>query len=700
MSEEAKTLEEPRTLLDLATHTAELLRRQFDSEAEWSVVVATSLNKQFQKCERVAIIIKKRARKSTVKDLTFTCILELPHSPSAVQQDVKSNCVCYKYYGFQNTDFPDDPAVYSTSESWLNPNDTKTRSWRGWRSLQYGYSIPTLFPRDCFEAKTLDYVCNALQKKESTDRHSPQNRWRQHLTERSRCLWTLPELLRDDLTEEEEHEEQEANQHKATSQNLFEFYGPQMDVGSLLRDGWIAPARRPETAATTVQPLPPRPVPPLNPIAYVLYAGQRDSSSILSKLPLFLVQKIYVDHVVPFYKSQINYSGVFASVVARVKFPPPTGIQINMMPIIIGNTFSIPEEYRAYIPLLLACPVNRQEFGKIGYLTIHESEIATDQTSQRRRGIHTESPGVVHYCPDTYTVVQPGKWAEQMQAPLTVAWGRGIYHEGFGCESTFEGGLYMASNVDQSTKVWNCEITSSSATVDRHGGLKEEVHYFLDEGNCLSAGEMCWMTDATPHASLPLKKGTQRQYFRLVTSEVSAWYAEHSTKNPLGIVPPEGVVILQGSKFVGDATKKGHDTVEMRATVGEETSTTCGGESKATEANSSVKTFSDPRFGPKKKRAVWQKRPEPAPAPGAAAPAAAPAAAAPAAAPTSATLGQYTYAQLKGNPCEVQSDIDVKVKETYLSDAEFQDVFKMDRTAFGGQPGWKKKKAKVGAGLF
>ena len=85
------------------------------------------------------------------------------------------------------------------------------------------------------------------------------------------------------------------------------------------------------------------------------------------------------------------------------------------------------------------------------------------------------------------------------------------------------------------------------------------------------------------------------------------------------------------------------------------------------------------------------KAPESAPAPGAAAPAAA---------PTSATLGQYTYAQLKGNPCEVQSDIDVKVKETYLSDAEFQDVFKMDRTAFGGQPGWKKKKAKVGAGLF
>ena len=85
------------------------------------------------------------------------------------------------------------------------------------------------------------------------------------------------------------------------------------------------------------------------------------------------------------------------------------------------------------------------------------------------------------------------------------------------------------------------------------------------------------------------------------------------------------------------------------------------------------------------------KAPESAPAPGAAAPAAV---------PTSATLGQYTYAQLKGNPCEVQNDIVLKVKETYLSDVEFQNVFKMDRTAFGGQPGWKKKKAKISAGLF
>ena len=41
----------------------------------------------------------------------------------------------------------------------------------------------------------------------------------------------------------------------------------------------------------------------------------------------------------------------------------------------------------------------------------------------------------------------------------------------------------------------------------------------------------------------------RRQYFRLVTSEVSVWYEEHSTPNPLGIKPPDSVKIIKGNKF-------------------------------------------------------------------------------------------------------------------------------------------------------
>lgn len=89
------------------------------------------------------------------------------------------------------------------------------------------------------------------------------------------------------------------------------------------------------------------------------------------------------------------------------------------------------------------------------------------------------------------------------------------------------------------------------------------------------------------------------------------------------------------------------------------------------------------------------KAPEPEPAP------AAPVAAKPVAVVAAAAVpGTFTYAQLKGNPCEVHGDINPKSKEDYLSDAEFQEVFKMDRAAFNAQAGWKKKKAKVSAGLF
>ena len=61
---------------------------------------------------------------------------------------------------------------------------------------------------------------------------------------------------------------------------------------------------------------------------------------------------------------------------------------------------------------------------------------------------------------------------------------------------------------------------------------------------------MYWITDRTPHESLPLKEETYRQYFRLVTHQVSLWFEDHSTKNPLGLVPdPKITKIVKGSKF-------------------------------------------------------------------------------------------------------------------------------------------------------
>jgi len=73
-------------------------------------------------------------------------------------------------------------------------------------------------------------------------------------------------------------------------------------------------------------------------------------------------------------------------------FPPANGINVNMMPFIMGQPDSIPAAYRQYWPLIKGCNLSRSEEQKVGYLTIQESWVPARQ-SQRRRGLHIDSPG-------------------------------------------------------------------------------------------------------------------------------------------------------------------------------------------------------------------------------------------------------------------------------------------------------------------
>ena len=65
-----------------------------------------------------------------------------------------------------------------------------------------------------------------------------------------------------------------------------------------------------------------------------------------------------------------------------------------------------------------------------------------------------------------------------------------------------------------------------------------------------------WLTDRTPHESLPLEKTQRRQFFRLVSSEVSVWYSKHSTPNPLGV--KADCKIVNRDKFTGEEWDGGH----------------------------------------------------------------------------------------------------------------------------------------------
>merc|ERR1712129_123979 len=105
----------------------------------------------------------------------------------------------------------------------------------------------------------------------------------------------------------------------------------------------------------------------------------------------------------------------------------------------------------------------------------------------------------------------------------------------------------MASNVSNTCAVWNCAIdegddekkNDSEDTIVGKNGSLEHMRSMMpnDKKYLLEAHKLYWMTDRTPHEALPMEKSGWRQFFRLVSPNLSVWYEQHSTKNPIGIVP-------------------------------------------------------------------------------------------------------------------------------------------------------------------
>lgn len=226
--------------------------------------------------------------------------------------------------------------------------------------------------------------------------------------------------------------------------------------------------------------------------------------------------------------------------IGRATFPAPQDININMMPFIMGKEDSLPEAYRHYWPLIEQCNVPKKENGKICYLTIQESQVAAGQC-QRRSGAHIESPG---------TIKQGGEYREQRYN-----WGCGaIIHDG----SQVEGGIYMASNISNTCRIWDVKIKDPAIAVDNFGGV-EHMRDLLGDGVCMEANKIYWLTDATPHESLPLETDGYRQFFRLVTSSLSVWYPGHSTANELVEIDKEVTELVDGSKFLAANDKSSNE---------------------------------------------------------------------------------------------------------------------------------------------
>jgi hypothetical protein len=99
----------------------------------------------------------------------------------------------------------------------------------------------------------------------------------------------------------------------------------------------------------------------------------------------------------------------------------------------------------------------------------------------------------------------------------------------------------------------DCRIVSDENENEVIGNLGDIEHLRSSlpiPGKVMEKNKLYWITDRTPHESLPMKSQIYRQFFRLVTENVGVWYEQHSTKNPKGVIPNSNITrIIKKNKF-------------------------------------------------------------------------------------------------------------------------------------------------------
>lgn len=369
----------------------------------------------------------------------------------------------------------------------------------------------------------------------------------------------------------------------------------------------------------------------LHPTVRALLLGARDEGS-----PLFLlgghddvlsliwrsVTRAWASDV--FTESLHNEQCIAFAHIDTTEFPAPSkdGRNVNMMPFLLGDVESLPEDLRCYWPMIEQCTESlvptaatykppptgiarrrrdkAQFAGHVGYLTVQES-VVHKGASQRRPGLHTEG----------FTRL-PCESGSCVSHPYWHSWGFGRSMS----NGKFKGGIFMASNVDDSCHVYNAlvpaqligrggDIEHLRATLQEHlpapprprtrasadhaaraieakGAPVGDAHMTSSHGGqrvdgpiSLQANELFWMTDRTPHQSMPLAAGTHRMFFRLVAGKIDSWFAAHSTPNPLGTLPQTRTVDID--KFTGRVPRAVHDgcsaSIVAQAAEGEAGST-------------------------------------------------------------------------------------------------------------------------------
>lgn len=271
-----------------------------------------------------------------------------------------------------------------------------------------------------------------------------------------------------------------------------------------------------------------------NPQFKQIVLGTYDKNSLLKKLcgNKDVLTKIFM-MVVEDCVQNIIHEPLYRNISSfEVKFPDPIGININMMPFYLFKKESLPVICHSYWNIIASCgQYGAIEYHKrdtvMAYLTINESEVEAGKT-QRRPGLHIDSTRSFSN--------------ESKSKSYFWRWGYGNIFPGY----KFDGGIYMASNIDRSTSIYPCELTEPHE-ISMDGGNVENLKGLLGTPMYTRKNHLYWMTDCVPHEAIPMRKREYRQFFRLVVGEISVWYSQHSTPNPLGITTP--ATIINTNKF-------------------------------------------------------------------------------------------------------------------------------------------------------
>ncbi|KAI9321928.1 hypothetical protein DFJ73DRAFT_785782 [Zopfochytrium polystomum] len=260
---------------------------------------------------------------------------------------------------------------------------------------------------------------------------------------------------------------------------------------------------------------------------------------------------------------------------------------VSMLPIEMGHYCSLPLKCRRYSGLIDLCLLNcPDEVGKVGYLTIDERWLEPGET-QLRPGLHIEA----NFDDPIGIAEDPGSNSDESILLEPEEWGA----DGRPAVSNIKGGLFQASNVSGSCRVWDCVLRDPRGVMGPLGSV-ENLRSLLNRGapaslafppipaeepaeprpsdpaqrrpaqkrdapdptavnsptqrggaTLLAAHEPVWMTYCTPREALPVRERVFSQFFRLVTSRVTVWCAAHSTRND-EVAPPPNVRVVDGEQ--------------------------------------------------------------------------------------------------------------------------------------------------------